>query len=69
MTRDLTAKDVAHILTVSVGWVQDRCNDGSFPNAYKLSGRASWRIPQSDIEAYRRHSSSATNREKPRKTD
>lgn len=51
--KDLTAKDVAQLLAVGPEWVRDRCNDGTFPNAYRLADGGPWRIPREDVDAWR----------------
>ena len=53
MTTDLTCKDVARILALSDTWVRDRCNDGTFPNAYRIVEGGAWRIPKEDVERWR----------------
>lgn len=55
--------EVAKQIGVHPRTVRRYADDGEFPNAYRLPGGA-WRIPQSDIDAFKakcRHTTQATN--------
>lgn len=53
LTDDLTCKDVAQRIKVSIDWVRERCNEGTFPNAYRLADGGPWRIPREDVDRWR----------------
>ncbi|MHA7153960.1 helix-turn-helix domain-containing protein [Arthrobacter sp. TMN-50] len=59
LERDLSVKELAEILGHHPTFVSELVRSGTyFPNAYKGgkggSHRSPWRIPCSDVEAYRR---------------
>lgn len=53
MNRDLTVKDVAMQLSVSIDWVRDRCNDRTFQGSYRIADGSGWRIPQIDVDRWK----------------
>jgi excisionase family DNA binding protein len=46
---DLTVEEVAAVLKVHPETVRVWIRRRVFPNAYRLPGKAGWRVPQADI--------------------
>jgi excisionase family DNA binding protein len=51
---DLTVQEVAEQLKIHPETVRVWLRQQLFPNAYRLPGRAGWRVPQGDIEALKK---------------
>lgn len=50
---DLTTSEVADALKVSEDTVQRWAAAGDFPGAYRLPGKAGYRIPQASLDDFR----------------
>lgn len=48
---DYTVNALCALMCISRGSVYTLIGNGAFPNAYSIGGR--WRIPHTDVEAYR----------------
>lgn len=52
---DVTTAEAADLLGMAQPTIARKCGAGEFPNAWKTSGESGdWRIPRSDVDAYRR---------------
>jgi transposase-like protein len=50
---DLTVEDLVRLFSVHPETVRVWLRADRFPNAYRPSRRAGWRIPRADVEAFR----------------
>jgi excisionase family DNA binding protein len=51
---DLTVEDVATLLKVHPETIRVWLRSHQFPNAYRLPGKAGWRIPPGDVDALKK---------------
>jgi len=54
MERDLTVREVAARMGTHTETIRRWLRRGMFPNAYQISNRYGWRIPEGDLDALRR---------------
>lgn len=50
---DLSTREAAKELSLTVATVSEYAKQGMFPNAYKLGKGGPWRIPDGDLETFR----------------